>query len=115
MEPTCLDDLDDAALDALPFGVVCLSPAGVVERFNRVEAERTGIQRWRALGRDYFTDVAGPAGPELAAHLATLAPGSATRVHHTFRSYHRAVEAEVAASRCEAGRVYLCIRVKRAA
>jgi PAS domain-containing protein len=115
MEPTCFDHLDDSALDALPFGVVCLSPAGVVERFNRAEAERTGIQRWRALGRDYFRDVAGPAGSELAAMLASLKPGAATRVRHTFRSYHRSTEAEVEAARCEAGRTYLCIRVKRAA
>lgn len=115
MEPNCLDHLDDTALDALPFGVVCLSPAGVVERFNRAEAERTGIQRWRALGRDYFRDVAGPAGRELAAQLAELPPGASTRVHHTFRGYHRATEAEVDAARCAAGRVYLCIRVKRAA
>ena len=37
MEPLCLDDLDDAALDRLPFGVVRLSPDGTVERFNRAD------------------------------------------------------------------------------
>jgi photoactive yellow protein len=53
-----LDDLDDRTLDELPFGVICLSRAGKVLRMNRTEAERTGIQRWRAIGRDFFRDVA---------------------------------------------------------
>ena len=53
-----LDDLDDRTLDELPFGVICLSNAGKVLRMNRTEAERTGIQRWRAIGRDFFRDVA---------------------------------------------------------
>jgi photoactive yellow protein len=109
MEPLCLDDLDDAALDRLPFGVVCLKPDGTVERFNRTEAERAGIQRWRAIGRDYFRDVA-PNAPELAQHVGALSPGAASRVFHTFRGYHRLDDAVIDMSRCEAGRVYLCIR-----
>ena len=110
MEPLCLDDLDDAALDTLPFGVVCLSPDGVVERLNRAEAERAGIQRWRAIGRDYFRDVAGPTASDLAEHVNLLVRGSSARVYHTFRGFHRADDAVIDMSRCEAGRVYLCIR-----
>jgi photoactive yellow protein len=106
----CLDSLDDAALDRLPFGVVRLSPTGTVERFNRAEAERTNVQRWRVLGRDYFRDVAGPAADELAAQVEALEPGGAARVYHTFRGYHRADDAVIDISRCEEGRVYLCIR-----
>jgi hypothetical protein len=110
-ESLCLDDLDDAALDRLPFGVVRLSPSGTVERFNRTEAERTRIQRWRALGRDYFRDVAGPTAPQLAAQVSTVAPGTCTRVFHTFRSYRRADDdAVIDVSRSDEGRVYLCIR-----
>jgi photoactive yellow protein len=107
-EALCLDDLDDAALDRLPFGVIRLSPSGVVERYNRTEAERAGIQRWRALGRDYFRDVA-PSAVELAEHVDALAPGARTRVFHTFRGFHREDAAYVDMSRCEEGRVYLCI------
>lgn len=110
MEPLCLDDLDDAALDRLPFGVVCLSPDGIVTRLNRAEAERRGIQRWRAIGRDYFREVAGTNAGELATHVGKLVPGNSTRVFHTFRGYHRADDAVIDMSRCDAGRVYLCIR-----
>jgi hypothetical protein len=110
MEPLCLDDLDDVALDRLPFGVVRLGPSGAVERFNRAEAQRTGIQQWRALGRDYFRDVAGPAAADLEAHVTALAPGGRATVFHTFRSFRHADDAVVDMSRCEAGRVYLCIR-----
>lgn len=62
-----LDELDDEALDALPYGVVCLSSAGKVLRMNRAECERAGIQRWRALGRDYAREIA----PAAKAHERT--------------------------------------------
>jgi hypothetical protein len=110
MEPLCLDDLDDEALDRLPFGVVRLSPTGIVERFNRTEADRAGIQRWRAIGRDYFRDVAGTNAAELAVHVDALPNGGAVRVFHTFKGFHRADDAVIDMTRCEAGRVYLCIR-----
>lgn len=110
MEPLCLDDLDDAALDRLPFGVVCLSSKGIVTRLNRTEAERRGIQRWRAIGRDYFREVAGTNATELATEVDRLAPGASTRLFHTFRGFHRADDAVIDVSRSEAGRVYLCIR-----
>lgn len=109
MEPLCLDDLDDAALDALPFGVVCLSKDGTVERLNKTEADRAGIQRWRALGRPYFSDVA-VHDSELAQAVDSLGPGESVRVFHTFKGFHRADDAVIDMSRCEAGRVYLCIR-----
>lgn len=109
-EPLCLDDLDDDALDRLPFGVVRLSPTGVVERFNRTEAERAGIQRWRVLGRDYFREVAGSTAPQLAEHVNALAPNTTTRIFHTFRGFHHSDDAVIDMARCEEGRVYLCIR-----
>jgi len=103
---TPLDQLDDDALDQLPFGVVCLDADGTVLRFNRREAERMGMQRWRVIGRPYFRDVA----PGLADPVGALAPGDHARVRHTFRGYHRTDDAVIEMSRCETGRVYLCIR-----
>ena len=108
-EPLCLDDLDDAALDKLPFGVVRLSPTNAVERYNRAESERAGIQRWRALGRDFFRDIAGTNASDLAAHVDTLPLGGRARVFHTFIGYHRVDDVVIDMSRCEAGRVYLVI------
>jgi photoactive yellow protein len=108
-EPLCLDDLDDAALDSLPFGVVRLGPTYAVERYNRAESERAGVQRWRALGRDFFTDLAGSNAPALATHVEALPRGGRTRVFHTFVGYRRNDDVVIDVSRCEAGRVYLLI------
>jgi photoactive yellow protein len=104
-----LDTLDDAALDKLPFGVVRLDPAGKVERYNQPEAARSGIQRWRALGRDYFRDVA-LASRDLAARVDQLSPGTCASVSHTFRGFHREDRAVIDMSRSDDGRVWLCIR-----
>lgn len=109
-EALCLDDLDDSALDALPFGVVRLGPTGRVERYNRTEAERARIQRWRALGRDFFRDLAGTDANELASQVRALPRGARVRVFHTFRGFHRSDDAVIDVSRCDADRVYLCIR-----
>ena len=103
-----LDDLDDEALDDLPFGVVRLDPAGRIERMNRPEASRSGIQRWRALGRDYLKDVV-RASSELAQAIETTPPGTCARVAATFRGYHREDHAHVDISRAGDGRVYLRI------
>jgi len=108
-EPLCLDDLDDGALDELPFGVIRLGPTYLVERYNRAEAERAGIQRWRAIGRDFFLDMAGTNAAELAAHVDALPRGGRARVFHTFIGYHRTDDVVIDMSRCEAGRVYLVI------
>jgi hypothetical protein len=106
----CLDDLDNDALDRLPFGVVCLSADGTVERFNRVEAERCGIQRWRAIGRDYFGDVVGSPALRLAATVRSVVPGTSERTFCTFRGFHRVDDAVIDIFRRKDGRVYLHIR-----
>ena len=106
-----LDELDDAALDALPFGVVCLDEGMKVLRMNRTESEKSGIQRWRALGRDYFRDVApGPTNRTLAEHVAAFAQrGAPAKLSHVF---HRRAGADATQIelRKEANRVYLVIR-----
>src|SRR4051812_31183262 len=84
-----LDDLDDTALDKLPYGVICLSERMTVLRMNRAESEASGIQRWRAIGRDFFGDVApGPTNRALAEAVAAFAAdGTAAKssLVHTFK------------------------------
>ena len=104
-----LDALDDEALDDLPFGVVRLDPAGHIERFNKPEANRSGIQRWRALGRNYLRDIA-RASTELATAIRHTEPGKCASVDATFRGYHREDHAHVDISRADDGRVYLRIK-----
>ncbi len=104
-----LDDLDDDALDHLPFGVVQLDPNGRIVRYNQPEAARSGIQRWRALGRDYFRDVAASSA-ELAQRVRDVKPGGCATIEHTFRGFHRADHAVVDVWRSDDGHVYLKIR-----
>lgn len=114
-----LDDLDDSALDALPYGVVCLDPQMHVVRFNRAESLASGIQQWRAIGRDFFRDVApGPTNAALAEQVQAFtrcAPArpcakSAT-IRHTFRRRAGADTATIELVRGrDSNRVYLCIK-----
>jgi photoactive yellow protein len=111
-----LDDLDDRALDDLPFGVVCLSESMTVLRMNRAESEASGIQRWRAIGRDFFGEVApGPTNRALAEHVQAFASGRGSRgtpaIAHTFKRRAGADPTRIELVRGRsAGRVYLCIR-----
>jgi nitrogen fixation/metabolism regulation signal transduction histidine kinase len=69
-----LDDvngLDDESLDALPYGVVCLSETGRVVKMNRTASEKSGIQSWRAVGRDYAREIA-PVLKKRAASVVTV-------------------------------------------
>src|SRR5687767_4181835 len=68
-----LDQLDDLALDQLPFGVIGVGPDGTVRRYNRAEAERAGMSRWRVIGRR-IDEIAGAMGAtEIAARVAAFA------------------------------------------
>lgn len=50
--------LSHAELDALPFGVVQLDAEGHVTYFSTTEAAQSGFLRDKALGRNFFADVA---------------------------------------------------------
>lgn len=108
-----LDDLDDGTLDELPFGIICLSRSGTVLRMNRTEAERSGIQRWRVIGRDFFADVApGPANRALAEQVRAFISGrGAPSFEHTFprRTGRDETRIELERGR-DPGRIYLRIR-----
>ncbi len=50
--------IDAGGLDALPFGVVGLSPEGIVETYNATEARLAGLSREGVLGTHYFATTA---------------------------------------------------------
>ena len=110
-----LDDLDDSALDELPYGVVCLNESMTVVRMNRTESEKSGIQRWRAIGRAFFGDVApGPTNRTLAEHIRAFAtarprPPRST-IAHTFKRYRGEDPTTIELVRGRStDRLYLCI------
>jgi photoactive yellow protein len=49
---------DDAALDALDFGVIGFDHATLVRRYNAFESQAAGLARERVLGHSLFTVVA---------------------------------------------------------
>lgn len=114
LDEVMLDDLDDRALDALPFGVVCLDGHMTVVRMNRAESEASGIQRWRAIGRDFFKDIASnPTNRPLAEAVAAFAshPDDAPAISHTFPRRAGADPTTISLVHGRhPDRVYLCIR-----
>jgi PAS domain S-box-containing protein len=107
-----LDDLDEPALDALPFGVVCVDAAMKIVRLNRAAAERAGITRWRVIGRDFDDAVAPrPSDRELAEQVRAFVASNvpAESISHTFHRRSGDDDAVIDLVR-ERDRVYLCIR-----
>jgi len=60
-DPHLLDALeaaDDAALDALPFGVIAMAFDGTVTSYNSAESRLSGLTPANVVGRRFFTQVA---------------------------------------------------------
>jgi len=55
---SALDSYDDARLDELPFGVICLDARGTVLRYNLAEARLARLDRSKVIGRDFFRQIA---------------------------------------------------------
>jgi photoactive yellow protein len=53
-----VDHLPEAELDGLPFGAIQLDREGNIMRYNRYEADMTGRDPKRVIGRNFFEDVA---------------------------------------------------------
>lgn len=53
-----LDTLDDAALDAVGFGVVRMSLDGRIEAYNGYESKLSGLSPSRVIGKHFFSEVA---------------------------------------------------------
>lgn len=56
--PARIERLSTRELDALPFGVVRLDAEGIVTFYSRTEAEQSGFRDRRAIGRNFFTQMA---------------------------------------------------------
>jgi photoactive yellow protein len=53
-----LNQMEAAALDDLPFGVIHFNEEFIVERYNRYEQNATGAKPERVIGSHVFTQVA---------------------------------------------------------
>jgi len=53
-----LDRTDAQAFDGLEFGAIAFRPDGIVERFNALEARRSGLRPADVVGKNFFSEVA---------------------------------------------------------
>ena len=106
------DQLDDLALDQLPFGVIGIGADGIVRRYNRVEATRSGLSRWRVIGRAIH-EIAGAMGAhDLASRISAFAaaPTGGMRFECRLGRPGRTDRATVVLRRGgERANVYVCI------
>lgn len=57
-EAAHLDEVSDAALDELAFGVIALDTEGTVLRYNQYESRLARLDRNQVVGRNFFREVA---------------------------------------------------------
>ncbi len=108
-----LDRYDDAALDELPFGVICLDAIGTILRYNLAEARLARLDRSKVLGRHFFREIAPcTATPEFKGRFVEFTTGAAPRVGfpYVFDFKFGAQEVEVELARAsDPHRFYVCI------
>jgi len=56
--PAPIDIMSEEELDKLPFGAIRLDRNGTILSYNRAEANLTGRDPRRVIGRNFFTEVA---------------------------------------------------------
>jgi photoactive yellow protein len=69
-----LEAADDAALDAVPFGVVAMTEAGIVTSYNAAESRGAGLTPARVVGRHFFSAVAPCTNNFMVAHRFETEP-----------------------------------------
>jgi photoactive yellow protein len=57
-DPSLLNQLSEAELDALPYGVIVLDAKGRVVSYNDTESRLVGLPREAVLGKNFFSEVA---------------------------------------------------------
>jgi photoactive yellow protein len=108
-----LDRYDDAQLDEVPFGVVCLDASGTILRYNLAEARLARLDRSKVLGRGFFKEIAPcTATPEFLGRFTAFVRGGEPRLSfpYVFDFKFGAQEVDVELVRAPTpGRFYLCI------
>lgn len=108
-----LDSYDDAQLDDLRFGVICLDAAGTIHRYNLAEARLARLDRSRVLGGDFFRKVAPcTATPEFEGRFRTFLQSQESRLVFPFVFDFKFGAQDVTVELVRAqtpGRIYLCI------
>jgi photoactive yellow protein len=79
-----LEAMTAAECDDLPFGVVGMTPAGVVTRYNRYEAEVAALDPERVIGKHFFREIAPCTNNYMVAGLYDLETKLDTTIPYVF-------------------------------
>jgi photoactive yellow protein len=80
-----IDSASDQALDAAPFGVICIDADGTVLRYNLYEARLARLDANQVIGQDFFEDIARcTRGPGFEGHFRSVVAGTATEQDYRF-------------------------------
>jgi photoactive yellow protein len=79
-----LETLDDAALNALPFGVVAMAENGTVTRYNWAESQLSGLAPENVVGRHFFSAVAPCTNNFMVAHRFETEPALDIVIDYVF-------------------------------
>jgi photoactive yellow protein len=108
-----LDGYDDAQLDDLRFGVICLDERGIILRYNLAEARLARLDRSKVLGRDFFRRIAPcTAAPGFEGRFRSFLAGSEPRITFPFVFDFKFGAQEVTVELVRGaipGRYYFCI------
>jgi photoactive yellow protein len=99
-----LDELPDLAhlsaehLDGLPYGVIQLDATGKILAFNRTEGEMAYISAYKAIGRNFFTEIAPCTDvKEFRGRFDSFLKSTkqSERFYFTYKLPHRTIEVEL--------------------
>jgi photoactive yellow protein len=79
-----LDTADDAALDALSFGVVAMGGDGTVTSYNALESRTSGLSAINVIGRHFFSQVAPCTNNFMVAHRFETEPAIDAVIDYVF-------------------------------
>jgi photoactive yellow protein len=104
-----LEAMDDAALDALPFGVVAMSEDGAVTSYNLAESRLSGLTPGNVIGRNFFTSVAPCTNNYLVAYRFESEPALDAIVDYVFTYRLKPTAVRLRLLRRTAQRMYLLV------
>ena len=108
-----LEAADDAALDALSFGVIAMSEDGTVTSYNITESRLSGLTRESVVGRNFFSSVAPCTNNFLVAHRFETEPVLDAVIDYVFTTFMKPTAVRLRLLKQPARRrMYLAVEIR---
>lgn len=82
--PEWLETAMPSDFDALPFGLISMTPDGIVQHYNLAELRLSGLTPKRVAGRNFFTSVAPCTNNYMVAHRFEVEPAIDAIIDYVF-------------------------------